>query len=147
MKPEPTEEIVSRPSPIRLLSAWIPPIAYGGFIFYLSSKPIPIDLPPIAYFDKVSHLGAYAVLCALILRAMRLSRPDGSPRSAAVIATALTILYGISDEIHQSFIPDRYAEVLDAVSDAIGAIGTAGVYLFVRTKIITSRSSIAPTER
>jgi len=37
-------------------------------------------------------------------------------------------LYGISDEIHQSFVPSRDAELLDVVADILGA--AAGVYLY-----------------
>jgi VanZ family protein len=37
-------------------------------------------------------------------------------------------LYGISDEIHQIFVPFRQADILDAVADAIGSI--CGVTIF-----------------
>ncbi len=37
-------------------------------------------------------------------------------------------LYGISDEIHQSFVPFREAEVADVIADILGAF--SGVYLY-----------------
>jgi VanZ family protein len=37
-------------------------------------------------------------------------------------------LYGISDEIHQSFVPFRDAEVADVIADILGAVG--GVFLY-----------------
>ncbi len=37
-------------------------------------------------------------------------------------------LYGISDEIHQSFVPFREADVADVIADTIGAF--CGVYLY-----------------
>jgi len=37
-------------------------------------------------------------------------------------------LYGISDEIHQSFVPFREAEVADVIADMLGA--ASGVLLY-----------------
>jgi len=39
-------------------------------------------------------------------------------------------LYGISDEIHQSFVPERDGSLLDVVADVLGAV--CGVYVYHR---------------
>jgi VanZ family protein len=36
-------------------------------------------------------------------------------------ALLLCLLYGMSDEFHQSFVPDRTPSVLDVAADTIGA--------------------------
>lgn len=69
-------------------------------------------LPPGA--DKVAHALAYAVLGALL--AWATGRPG--------LAVALATLYGVSDELHQAFVPGRTPDVLDLVADLLGA--TAG---------------------
>jgi hypothetical protein len=74
--------------------------------------------------DKVLHAGAYSVLAALITLA------TGNP----VLGGLLAVGYGVTDEIHQSFVPGRFASVGDLVADAIGAALGAGLvaYLVLR---------------
>jgi VanZ family protein len=92
-------------------------------IFALSSIPGKA-LPPVQLFagiDKVAHLAIYAVLGGLAFVAARktwtLSRP-----STVLIATALALLYGVTDEIHQLFVPARSADPLDVAADGLGAL-------------------------
>ena len=49
-------------------------------------------------------------------------------RMLMLLSAASASLYGISDEIHQSFVPFRDAEVSDVIADTIGAF--SGVYLY-----------------
>jgi VanZ family protein len=71
---------------------------------------------------KVAHAGEYAVLGALLLRA--LGRPW--------LAFALGVAYATSDEIHQSFVPGRLGSPLDVAIDAVGV--AAGVLLWQRLR-------------
>jgi VanZ family protein len=41
-------------------------------------------------------------------------------------------LYGVSDEIHQSFVPYRHGSFTDVIADILGAV--CGVYLYHRWK-------------
>ncbi len=95
-------------------------VAYAALIFVLSSFssfPVPRG---IFSFDKVIHLVEYAVLGFLVARAWPRARWWG----AAIAAT----LYGVTDEIHQSFVPGRSADPFDALADAIGStIGAAAI--------------------
>ena len=52
------------------------------------------------------------------------------------IGVGLAIAYGISDEIHQSFVPGRDASVGDLIADSVGAALGAGlvVYLLRRSR-------------
>jgi VanZ family protein len=112
---------------------WGPPIAYAAFLFYLSSRPVPTMLAPPEGFDKLAHFAAYAVLGALCARALLFAlrrSARGVMKVGAIFGgAALGALYGVSDEIHQSFVASRSAEVLDAVADAAGSL--AGAALFV----------------
>jgi VanZ family protein len=76
--------------------------------------------------DKVIHAGAYAVLAALATLA------TGNP----VVGASLAVLYGVTDEVHQSFVPGRFPSVGDLVADAIGAALGSGLvaYLVLRSK-------------
>ncbi len=44
------------------------------------------------------------------------------PRTLWIYAALWATLYGALDEVHQYFVPNRYADFFDLVADAIGAI-------------------------
>lgn len=107
------------------LRAWAPAAAWAAVIFAFSSRPaLPVDLE--RGLDKLAHFAAYALLGLLLAR--------GAYRSGASpwLAVALGLLYGASDEIHQSFVPGRAMDLADWVADALGS--AAGVLLFHRIR-------------
>jgi VanZ family protein len=109
----------------RFLRYALPPLLYAGLIFYLSSQPGLVS-PPVAGFDKMEHLAAYAVLGALVARA--LMGYGISRRKAMVLAVLIGGLYGVSDELHQSFVPTRSPDWRDVVADLLGSSFGAGVF-------------------
>jgi VanZ family protein len=103
--------------------AWLPVILWAGVIFALSSIPgtrLPtIDLPQS---DKVVHALLYGVLGGLLGRAFGRSGAGGRPaRSHLLLAILIATAYGVSDEIHQLWTPQRTADWRDVVADAGGA--------------------------
>jgi VanZ family protein len=50
----------------------------------------------------------------------------------AVLAASLATLYGVTDEIHQHFVPPRQAEAFDLLADAAGASAAAVVCVAAR---------------
>ena len=53
-----------------------------------------------------------------------------------IAAITSSTLYGISDEIHQAFVPSRYAGAADALADAVGSVlGVFGYHFFVNRNI------------
>jgi VanZ family protein len=99
-----------------------------ALIFAASSRP-DTSAVPSANFDKVVHLAVYALLGALILRALAGGRRSGVTWSAVLLSVIIATLYGITDEWHQSFVPSRTPDAMDVVADligaAVGAVGTA----------------------
>jgi len=66
------------------------------------------------------HLLAFATLAGLSLVALAWGR---RPRLRdALVALAIAVGYGLLDEFHQSFVPDRNGRLDDVVTDAIGAL-------------------------
>ena len=100
---------------------WGPPLALMAAIFLASSLPTVPRLPgdPANY---VPHFGAYAVLAALVLRAVVRASWVAVNASAAVRSWIVAAGYGATDEIHQRFVPGRYPAVDDWVADALGAL-------------------------
>jgi VanZ family protein len=107
----------------RALRGWLPALLWAALIFALSSRPT-LATPRIAGIDKVAHFGAYAVLGALLSHA---GIRSGVP---AVPLLALGVLYGASDEWHQSFVPGRSPDVADWGADVLGV--AAGLLLHRR---------------
>lgn len=109
------------------VARWLPAIAWMVVIFALSSisglrvsDEAEVDRP----IRAVAHLASYAFLAGLLLFAVAgLGRPR---RRDVVVAFAVAVLYGVSDEIHQTYIPERSGRIEDVLTDAVGAsIGLA----------------------
>ncbi|MEM6533883.1 MAG: VanZ family protein [Myxococcota bacterium] len=98
---------------------FVPAIAWAALIFALSSRSSFGQIPGLVFpgFDKIAHAGAFGVLALLLLYGARF--PLGRRGWLCVIAASL---YGLSDELHQSFVPGRSVEVADGVADVAGAI-------------------------
>ena len=108
---------------------WGPVCAYAALIFYVSSQSHPEEQVPFVTFfsDKVVHAVEYALLGALCCRAFQANQREAWRRQAILLAIVLTSLYGISDEIHQAFVPFRESSVFDWIADTVGAaVGAAG---------------------
>lgn len=74
---------------------------------------------------KCAHLTEYAILSALLLRALRQHL-----LAARSVAFVLAALYAVLDEFHQSFVLSRTGSPWDVVIDSIGAI--LGLVIYVR---------------
>jgi len=108
---------------------WIIAIFVGG-----GGQPVQlpgeIGLPvPV---DKSEHLLAFLVLSVLGFRALRYELSGMKRWQLALLAAASATAIGVLLEIYQLALPDRSAEVADAVADAIGASFGALVVLLVR---------------
>lgn len=94
------------------------PLFWAALIFVASSVPgDELPSPGFLHLDKLIHAGAYAVLGWLVARALS-ARSRGALFAAACLAT----LYGMTDELHQGFVPGRDPDVGDAAADALGAV-------------------------
>lgn len=107
----------------RLLS-----VAWMGMIFVLSSQSS-VPVPNVAESqDKFMHLIAFGVLGVLAARGW----PPRVMRDVLYLVLAVSV-YGIVDEIHQSFVAGRDASVYDWLADTLGGlIGVSWVWYVMR---------------
>ena len=106
---------------------WGPVIAWCGLIFFLSHRPVPEPLSESQTFhgiDIIYHILAYTPLAFLVYRAQK----------NFLVSLIFVALYGLSDEIHQYFLPYRSFEVVDLISDVCG--GFLGSYIGRKMNII-----------
>ena len=104
------------------LRLWAPVVLWAAVIFALSSVP---DLGTgLGTWDlvlrKIAHAGEFALLGALLLRALHEELP----------ALALGIAYAVSDEVHQHFVAGRVGSPRDVLIDSVGV--ALGVLLWRR---------------
>ncbi len=109
---------------------WLPLILYCLLIYIQSAHPSPEQIPVFPFLDKILHFVAYGILGILFYRAYQTLRIKDNIIILMLLSMVSATLYGISDEIHQSLVPFRQAEVADAIADMIGAI--SGVCLYQR---------------
>lgn len=113
-----------------LLWYWVPLVAYAGLIFYLSSqtRPAAATLWLLIHIgDKPLHAIEYGILGILCYRAFRYAAGERAARSALLLAAVTATGYGVTDEIHQAFVPRRYPDGWDLLADAIGATAAASI--------------------
>lgn len=105
---------------LKRIDPWAPPLVLMGVIFFFSAQPnLSTDLGLIDYVGrKIIHASEYALLCFLWWRALR-TKMDRV--SALLPAWAITALYAVSDEFHQSFVDGRHGTWVDVAIDWMGA--------------------------
>lgn len=99
---------------MKIIRYWLPVIIWMVVIFFLSGRSsVQVAEEPLInfLFFKTLHVIEYAILFALYYRALK-------NKTAALL---LTLLYAVTDEIHQLFVPTREGRLRDVIIDAIGA--------------------------
>lgn len=93
----------------------LPAISWMVLIFFFSSRPgtSVADSQVLNFiFFKSLHLIEYGILFILIYRVTEKN---------VKLSLVLTIIYAISDEIHQLFVPTREGRLRDVFIDSLGA--------------------------
>jgi len=112
---------------------WGPAVLVMGVIFAASSMPAN-QLPEFENWDalakKAGHMLGYALLAAAYLHALHRGQSLRIPRLIASVC--LAIIYAVSDEWHQTFVPGRTGLVTDVGIDAAGSIIGLASWLVMR---------------
>jgi VanZ family protein len=101
-------------------------------VLFAASSASDTSAVPAVFSDTVLHLGAYAALGVTMLRGFADARFERMTLPRALAAVLFCILYGASDEFHQSFVPGRTPDLRDLVSDGAGAALGAGALLLLK---------------
>jgi len=118
-----------------------PVCVYAGLIFFgssVSNPPESVSSLMEKISDKILHLCEYGVFGALAYRACRHGAGAWVARHAVVVAVAGCALYGLSDEIHQLFVPLRQGDPLDLVADSVGAALGAWTWRLMERRAVQS---------
>ncbi|WP_353894477.1 VanZ family protein [Proteinivorax hydrogeniformans] len=138
---------------IKSVVCWSMVVLWMGLIFYFSAQPASesselssgvteivarafgVFVPEaIIGFDtlhllvrKGAHFFVYFVLGILVVNAFNVS--GFSQAKSIYLSFAICVIYAISDEVHQLFVPGRSGEVTDVIIDSIGAGFGIGCFL------------------
>jgi len=107
-------------APPHWLWTWGPALFYAATLFTLSSFSA-LPSAPMGVSDKVEHFTAYGGFALTLLWGLSGGRLSTVSWRAALGATAIASLYGVTDELHQYFVPGRSCDVHDWFADTTGA--------------------------
>lgn len=96
-------------------------VVYFGLIFLLSSIP-GSSLPSLPLSDKTIHFLLYMGFGLVLTYFLSNLKPTSSRIAMGIVTFFFITAYGLSDEIHQVFVPGRDFDMLDLFADATGGI-------------------------
>ena len=105
----------------RFIFYWLPVIFYAGIIFALSSLSAVPEMPKRS--DKILHFLDFFFFAFLLWRAVVRDRPWTLEISRFLTVVLIGSLYAATDELHQSYVPGRYASIYDWFADVAGILG------------------------
>lgn len=76
---------------------------------------------------KYAHFALYLLLGILIMVAMKFSFPNKSLLYLWIISILICLIYSVSDEVHQLFVPGRGCQIKDVLIDTSGALAGSGI--------------------
>jgi VanZ family protein len=107
----------------RLLS-----VGYVAGIFLLADSSVVSDLAPFNPYSLL-HIPLYGILTLLLFLSISFSKPvaknsvnstNSTYSTRFLIVGLVATMIGVTDEIHQAYIPGRNASVVDVFLDMVG---------------------------
>ncbi len=107
---------------VRCINYWLPVIIYAIFIFNVSSVPGK-NIPSLFKGqDVIFHFFEYAFFSLLLGRAIKEYYLNRTKIIRILLTLVLAFIYALSDEFHQSFVPNRTASMFDVKIDTLGSL-------------------------
>jgi len=145
MQPEHIQPRIRQARVTPHFARFLPMLLFMGLLF-LSSQ-MPDDAQPQAinefHLDKYLHVAAYAILALSALYALQPWERRMPFRRLGLIIFLICGLYGISDELHQSFVPGRQMSVWDLIADLIGALLAIYAWRWLKGKRLKKQPNLA----
>ena len=122
---------------IRNYVTWLPALVWMGLIFVFSSRAEPVPAiegkPYEELVGNLLHLAEYGGLTFLLYFGWLKGEIFQSPPSwkGLILSALLAAAFGVTDELHQAFVPSRTFNPLDMALDACGAVLGIGLTIVV----------------
>ena len=109
---------------IKKIASWSLVFLWSALIFYLSSIP-DLKIVQISFLDfvlrKIAHITEYAFLCVSYILALK-NTTKLTYTKVYLLSMIFSIIYAITDEIHQRFVPGRSCNFFDLLFDTTGVV-------------------------
>lgn len=113
-----------RVRPYKIWIYWLPAVIWAAIIFSFSAHTaITVSTTKTIDFvvKKTAHFSEYFILSALIYRALY-GTTKTRGLNLLLLTLTLTVLYAVTDEFHQSFVPGREPRIWDVIIDGVGSV-------------------------
>jgi len=121
---------------VQILKFWLPVLACMVFIFYMSGVS-GSDIPPLFPFqDVVYHFSLYSTLAFLFARALKNTLLRIGNFKLVFFSVLFTVFYGITDELHQVFVPGRCVSGSDILINSLGGITGSQFYQWLKSNLL-----------
>jgi VanZ family protein len=97
----------------------------SAFLIYFISSLTFTGTGSTSQIAVIYHFTAFSYLTLFLVISLTRGKPS---KSLIIIAMLITLIYGILDEIHQSFVPGRFASHKDILINSFGIILTGLAY-------------------
>jgi len=114
---------------IKFIKYWLPVLICMGIIFYFSSIPGSLIPSLFKYQDILLHLSIYFTLAYFFSRALKNTYIKLSKDKNFWFTVIFSFFYGILDEFHQIFVPQRFFDIFDIFINTIGIVIGSLIYL------------------
>lgn len=127
---------------------YLPLGIYWLILFILTSLPSTSFADALRFSDKIKHFIAYLILSFLLSLALHFQEKwDKLKLKYAAFAVIISSVYGMLDEVHQIFIPNRSAELLDWLADFSGSLLGAIIVFYIIKQINTELTNKKVVEK
>lgn len=112
-------------------------------IFFLSSQS-KLPSPSKTFFglDKILHIIDFGSFAFTLTFWFTAENWISNTQKYALLVIGITVLYGISDEVHQYFVPNRSPSIYDLLADTVGAFLAVGLKLLLIKKSTLKRNNV-----
>lgn len=120
----------------------IPLILYWLTLFIGTTLPSDTLSTLLEFSDKLKHFIGYLGLAFLLsLNFHFQERWKNLAEKWLLAALLICLIYGLFDEIHQIYVPNRSAELLDWVADSLGSL-VGIVFSYLTVKFLKNKNSL-----
>lgn len=95
-------------------------IASMSCVYFSSIEDIKLPDVGFVYTDKLLHMGAFVIYGMSLQVALIANMQKSSSKKIRFFVLLIAAIFAASDEIHQSFVPGRSADILDWLADVLG---------------------------
>lgn len=124
-----------------IIKFWLPVLVCMGFIFYTSSICGSDITYVVPFQDIVFHFIIYLILGLFFARALKKTYSNITLSKIIFLTIIFASLYGITDELHQAFVPYRAVSSFDVFIDGIGSF--IGSLIYPVRKNFSSREKLS----